>query len=211
MIPMLDNRSECFEKVSDVHPDLSDDIFRSALARAYEEHCSMMNGFFPPSGIGQAMYQYGTGFLRENFSRLDGWKCENNNNIARITNKATGITIICTGGDESTGIVHKMPSTKSRKGKASASLVGQLSLFEEYISPQVEQVWYLLNYPDVQNHEIRCELSLPQPFKPNSKVIEWTQRIILEPIIIGAVEIDPALLEVSSETLDIPVRFRKAQ
>ena len=199
---------QVFESVEEVHPDLSAELFRAAITRAYQEHGSFIDGYAPPSGLGQAMYAFVTQNIREQLSMIPGWRPSDQRNIARITHGASGVSIICSGGDEFTGRSQFMPSTRSAKGSGTSQLVGQLSMFDPETLEEAGSVWYLLYYVDRANREIRCELSLPARIASGSSISEWKTRIILPSVPFGAnFQFDAVE---STEPVDISIEFKKA-
>lgn len=149
--------------------------------------------------------------LRENLAAA-GWEPSDENNYSVAINPAGQLAIAVATGNEYTGLVHSSPSTKASKGKHTVSAVlvnqAQLSLFETINNPPEQApertTWLLLMYRD--EHEIRCELSLPVSIGNDMRVDAWRERIVL-----GAIPRDPQPLEVrppQQPDIDVAVKRR---
>jgi len=194
--------------VEDIHPDLSCELFAEALSRAFHEHATSVNGFAPPSGLGQVMYIFVTQSLREALSTLPGWHPSDQNNIARMVHSSSGVSIICSGGDENTGREAGMPSTRSTKGTGTAQLAGQLSMFDQSVPEACNKIWYFLYYVDLSKREIRCELSNPARIESGSAIDFWSHRVFLP-----AIPLEAAFAAVgfeATEEINIPIEIKKA-
>ena len=194
--------------VEDIHPDLSCELFAEALSRAFHEHATSINGFAPPSGLGQIMYIFVTQSLREALSALPGWHPSDQNNIARMVHSSSGVSIICSGGDENTGREAAMPSTRSAKGAGTTQLAGQLSMFDHGVPEACGRIWYFLYYVDLLKREIRCELSHPSRIESGSAINFWSHRVLLP-----AIPLEAAFVAVdfeATEEINIPIEIKKA-
>lgn len=65
----------CFASPSDVHPDLSEEMFRKALEYARDTTTVLDNGFLPPAARGTFMYHNTIAKICELMAEK-GWKSE---------------------------------------------------------------------------------------------------------------------------------------
>ena len=199
----------------ELNEDLYQGLFHDCILRAYEDHCYEITSMHPKTALGHFMYHGVTGNLRTVLCSRKGWYCCDEQNVARVVYKKTGLSIICSSGDENTGIETAMPSTQSAKGKATSQLVGQLMMdFDNFEKPYKEdenqKIWYLLYCLDRNNREIRCELSRPLLSIEKRKITSWTRRIILDPISLTSGTVSDALLHEASEKVDVQVSLKRA-
>lgn len=152
--------------------------------------------------------------IRENLA-TSGWEASDENNYSVSIDPAGHLAVAVATGNENTGLVHGSPSTKASKGKHTVAAVlvnqAQLSLFEtlpdaanEPIEIPERTTWLLLIYRD--EHEIRCELSLPVSLGRDMRVDSWRERIIL-----GAIPRDPQTVDVrppQQPDIDIAIKRR---
>lgn len=124
--------------------------------------------------------------LREGLVLIDWNRCDDGN-FATIVNPDGSIAISAASGNQDTGKVLAVPSTRSSKGPNTAAAVSinasQYEMFPEVFSPPVHDgdssraTWILLFYTD--RKEIRSELSLPISMDAEGRIMAWKERIIL--------------------------------
>lgn len=180
----------CFTSPSDVHPDLTEDVFREALEYARDFTTVMDNGFLAPTARGTSMYHNTIANIRELMAEK-GWKSENVANLPYTNSPDGSIKITVATGSVSTGIKGASGPKLKEKGKTPSVVDGQMSLFDpdNYTVEQQEgKLWYLVIYVDRSRQEIRMELSKPV-FDKCNQVGDWSSRIIMGPIPLQNVQI----------------------
>lgn len=180
----------CFESPSDVHPDLTEDVFREALEYARDCTAIMDNGHLAPTARGTFMYHNSIAKICE-LMAIKGWKSESVKNLPYTISEDGSVKITVATGDASTGIKGGFGSKLKEKGKTPSVLDGQMTLFDTdyYATDQQEgKLWYLVIYVDRNRQEIRMELSKPH-FDKNNQVNGWSSRIIMNPIPLQSVQI----------------------
>ena len=180
----------CFASPSDVHPDLSEEMFRKALEYARDCTTVMDNGHLPPTARGTFMYHNSIAKICELMAEK-GWKSESVKNLPYTISKDSSVKITVATGDASTGKIEGSGPKLKEKGKTSSVVDGQMTLFDadNYIVDQQEgKLWYLVFYVDYCHQEIRMELSKPH-FDENNQVGGWIKRIIMNPIPLQSVQI----------------------
>ena len=145
----------------------------------------------------------------------DGWNRDDSGNYSTVVNAGRTIQIAVARGDEWTGRAEApsgRPSTRHPKGVATQRVVeaNQLSLFDPVPVPDNDQAgaplitWVLLHYRD--QHALRCELSTPTAITPHGFVEEWNERIIIDEIHFGNINIP---MDESPVEPDVLVRRRE--
>ena len=180
----------CFESPSDVHPDLSEDMFRKALEYARDSTTVLDNGFLAPTARGTFMYHISIAEIRELMAEK-GWKSENVTNLPYTISPDGSVKITVATGSASTGVNGGSGPKLKEKGKTPSVVDGQMTLFDtdNYTVDQQEgKLWYLVIYVDYYQQEIRMELSKPH-FDENNQVGGWIKRIIMNPIPLQNVQI----------------------
>lgn len=132
-----------------------------------------------------------------------GWSRSDANNYSLVIDPADRIAIAVATGDDGTGLINAVPSTKSPKGPSTVAAinVNQLELaldFGQTVSlianlPSQEEgnvvTWLLLICRG--NGEVRCELSLPSSVDANGFIDSWRERILL-----GSIPLDGEAVEI---------------
>ena len=175
---------------SDVHPDLTEDVFREALEYARDFTTIMDNGYLAPTARGTSMYHNSTAKIRELMAEK-GWKSENVTNLPYTISPDRSVKITVATGSPSTGIKGGFGPKLKEKGKTPSIVDGQMTLFDpdNYTVDQQEgKLWYLVIYVDRRRQEIRMELSKPV-FDKSNQVSDWSNRIIMNPIPLQSVQI----------------------
>lgn len=180
----------CFASPSDVHPDLTEEMFRKALEYARDATTVLDNGFLPPTARGTFMYHNTTAKIRELMAEK-GWKSENVTNLPYTISPDGSVKITVATGSPSTGIKGGFGPKLKEKGKTPSIVDGQMTLFDpdNYTVDQQEgKLWYLVIYVDRSRQEIRMELSKPV-FDKSNQVSDWSKRIIMDSIPLQNVQI----------------------
>lgn len=180
----------CFESPSDVHPDLTEDMFREALEYARDCTAIMDNGHLAPTARGTFMYHNSIAKICE-LMAIKGWKSESVKNLPYTISEDGSVKITVATGDASTGVNGGSGPKLKEKGKTPSVVDGQMTLFDtdNYTVDQQEgKLWYLVIYVDYCHQEIRMELSKPH-FDENNQVGGWIKRIIMNPIPLQNVQI----------------------
>lgn len=124
----------------------------------------------------------------------EGWRSSNTMNYATVISPDRITALGVAAGDECTGRLEMTPSTRSPKGPATRrALDGNQLTFSDYadhfprpsrrlVKGVHRQTWLLLHYVDEEEGEVRLELSLPAEMDDQGRIVEWRERIILEPI-----------------------------
>lgn len=111
----------CFASPSDVHPDLTEDVFREAVEYARDCTAIMDNGHLAPTARGTFMYHNSIAKICE-LMAIKGWKSESVKNLPYTISEDGSVKITVATGDASTGIKGGIwPKTK-RKGQDAVSL-----------------------------------------------------------------------------------------
>lgn len=179
-----------FANPSNVHPDLTEEMFRKALEYARDTTTVLDNGFLAPTARGTFMYHNSTAKIRELMAEK-GWKSENVTNLPYTTSPDKSVKITVATGSASTGIKGGYGPKLKEKGKTSSVVDGQMALFDSdnyTIEQQDGKLWYLVIHADRSRQEIRMELSKPV-FDKSNQVKDWSSRIIMKPIPLQNIQI----------------------
>lgn len=141
----------------------------------------------PPSAPGTYQWAEMVRTLRE-YLVADGWERSNEDGLPTVVHASKGIAISVSSGNENTGIVSRVPSTKRHKGPGTVDRVtsnAELMLpFTDLEIPVVRRrdtgpiaTWMLLF--TIGKHEVRSELSLPMMIDGSGQINGWKERIIL--------------------------------
>lgn len=178
------------------------------VVRRADAEAGMCTELDPPIMEGMTRWGRTTRFLREELVP-DGWGYDNPRNLARTIHPSGEFALVVATGDEFTGVPDVPPSTKYRKGEATAAAVSQnLQLAFDFPGfgdtgfgdpgdgDHPLLTWFLLFYPD--EHEFRAEVSLPAGIA-DGRISSWAERIILpafprepEPLFAGGPAVPPA-------------------
>lgn len=148
---------------------------------------------------------------------LPEWERSDENNYSLVINPEGTVAIAVATGDENTGRVEAMPTTKSSKGPSTVEVVtsNQSQLELPYFPPvpaparageEQRMTWILLAHR--AQGEVRCELSLPTSMGVDGRVDGWRERIILK-----SIPTDPEALEIpapqpNQPDIDVDVKRR---
>ncbi len=123
-----------------------------------------------------------------------GWDKYRINGLELIKNDKLQINLMLSSGDDATGIKHKNPENKNKKGNATKKLIKQAdNPYDPYIPGfkknelEIDQdcytSWIFLYHIDTSESSMRLEISLPDGFDYQTlKVSQWKKRIIFDPI-----------------------------
>jgi hypothetical protein len=175
--------------------------------------------FDPPSFPGTLQWATMHRASRELLQRLD-WTRDDSHNFSRVVSPDGAVAITIATGDDFTGtamgVGARVPSTKYPKGTETdlAIVVNkQLSFFDEPIEEletdtvarPVRQTWWLLTA--VVGKELRFELSCPEAQDEKGYIVDWSERIIFDPIPLDQLDLrdddepGPPAIEVPVERL----------
>ncbi|TCP39376.1 hypothetical protein EV191_13024 [Tamaricihabitans halophyticus] len=167
--------------------DLTRERLTEVFARADSEsrHTTPLD---PPTAEGLTRYITIVRFLREDLLQ-DGWTFDNPSNVCRTIHPSKTFSIVPTAGDELTGIwvPGTGPSTRNPKGVAAVRAVknnAQLALFGPDLTASADEAgpsttWYLLHR--FTDEQIFVELSLPDQISDDGHILNWRERIIIQP------------------------------
>lgn len=157
--------------------------------------------------------------IREQLLPRD-WTRMTDDNFQLSVNPTRTIAISVSTGDESTGVAHALPSTRSTKGPRTANAVIvnalQLNLFgsvpltpEELNESNGVTTWILLFHRDLTAQETRFEFSRPVQMDSEGHVDVWVERILFPALPFGTDGIlAPADLPLSPEIVPEVTRKR---
>lgn len=177
------HRRHRFARPSDVHPDLTEEMFREVLEYARDSTTVSDNGFLAPTGPGTFMYHYGISKIRELLAEK-GWKSDSFRNLPYTVSQDESVKITLATGNATTGIKEGLGPQLKEKGRTPSFLNGQMTLFnpDDYAVDQPQgTLWYLVFHVDRKLQEIRMELSMPV-FDNTNQVKGWVHRIIMDPV-----------------------------
>lgn len=126
-----------------------------------------------------------------------GWHPEDPQNQPRIVSRKLSLAITVSSGSPFTGVAERTPQTRNNKGAQTTASVnfnarqGEMFPVAENVTafPMLQNgqaLWMLLYYIDLDNGELRYELSQPTAMSELDKVSEWSVRYIFPPISFGA-------------------------
>ena len=158
------------------------------VVRRADAEASTCTALDPPIMAGLTRWSRTTRYLREELIPA-GWRYDNPRNLARTIHPSGEFAIVATSGDELTGMVGLLPTTKYSKGYATIKAVednGQLAFdFGDFdlgpysdraVAPGSLLTWFMLFRVD--DDGFRVELSLPDGIV-DGRITSWAERIIL--------------------------------
>ena len=110
----------CFASPSDVHPDLSEEMFRKALEYARDTTTVLDNGFLPPTARGTFMYHNTIAKICELMAEK-GWKSESVKNLPYTISADASVKTTVATGDASTGKKRRIWPKAKREGQDTVS------------------------------------------------------------------------------------------
>lgn len=143
-----------------------------------------------PKGFsGTNAWAQGTRAMRELFIPL-GWLPDDPSGQPRVANRSRKMAITVSSGDAYTGDPFHNPQTRNDKGAQTSNSVAfnsrQGRLFE--VVTQADRnaaavtdgfaLWIFLYHIDLDNQEVRFELSKPSEMSDANKVVDWSARMI---------------------------------
>jgi len=191
----VNHHSQSHENSADVDRRLQQlGLAQRALRLARERGLSASLECTPnhaPTAPGTYAYHETVRWLRDLLGPL-GWTGDDAANRGLIVNDAGTRAIAVASGNEKTGQIDQIPSTRNPKGNTTVQAVrdnNNLWLFSEMEEDQATRLransietWFLLIYRDDTTMEFRSELSLPVSIDGRLRPDLWRERIILEPI-----------------------------
>jgi hypothetical protein len=185
MVPQVHVEDEAVDRLAEL--GLSVEIVERVVRRADAE-ASICTPLDPPIMEGLTRWGRTNRFLREEMIPV-GWSFDNPRNLPRTIHPSGEFAIVATTGDELTGLLDLLPTTKYPKGYATVQAVEtneQLTLdFEDFdlgaADGQANDVgdlltWFMLFHVD--DDGFRVELSLPDAII-DGRITSWAERIIL--------------------------------
>jgi len=128
---------------------------------------------------------------------VERWRPVDDRNCPVIVNPSDTIVLTLMQGDDATGIGYRTPRTKSAKGPVAMDFIdrnrSQLALFDlapltaadsalvNKLPPQAV-TWVLLTHRNAVS--VNLELSLPSEMDVEGRVVSWSRRIILNPVML---------------------------
>jgi hypothetical protein len=177
---------------------LKAEILREALQRGLAAWASCTPNH-PTNFAGMYMWGEAVNAVRE-LLYPEGWTRSDSGNLPMTVDAAKRVSIIVSTGDEFTGKVDLIPSTRSSKGPRTVNVVEgnaqQMTLFDLRSRPDIlEQsaeklTWIFLFYRDRPSNEVRCELSCPVNMNEDGQIDAWAERIILPAIPFGGDKVE---------------------
>lgn len=166
------------------------EVLRNALFRGEAAFNSATENH-PPTAAGTMRWHEMVVALREGLLPLS-WRRDNMDNQPLTVHPSGRLAIIVASGDDNTGIDgFKLPSTRSKKGPRTISLVQanarQYDLFASHFKASKSngmETWLLLTFGS--GEQLRAELSLPMSVSGSGKVDGWRTRLLL-----GGLSTDP--------------------
>jgi len=164
----------------------------------------------PPLFPGFAAWAQTVRALRE-YLIPQGWRRCDENNYSLVINPTEDTAIAVATGDDGTGRVDAVPTTKSSKGPSTAEAVvaNQAQLTFAFDEPETvaadegdeaieeRMTWLLLVHRG--EGEVRSELSLPLSMGTDGRIESWQERIIL-----GSMPTDPTEIDINPPSPVMP-------
>ena len=110
----------CFASPSDVHPDLTEEVFRRALSMHGTSLPSWITVILPPTARGTSMYHNSIAKFRELMAEK-GWKSENVTNLPYTISPDGSVKITVATGSASTGVNGGSGPKLKREGQDTVS------------------------------------------------------------------------------------------
>jgi hypothetical protein len=159
------------------------------VVRRADAEASTCTPLDPPILKGLLRWGRTTTYLRQELIPA-GWRFDNPRNLSRTIHPSGDFAIVATSGDELTGLVELLPTTKYPKGYATVQAVEaneQLALdFGDFelatgddataLGAGYLRTWFMLFHVDEDG--FRVELSLPDAIV-DGRISSWAERIIL--------------------------------
>lgn len=168
-------------------------LFRDAV-RVGHEAGQFVTPAYPITARGVIAFNMTVGSLRTSLAERR-WRFDDRHGIAKAISPSGDVIVAVASGDAQTGRLRgDAAQTRRPRGPASVRLIrrnAQLELGLEVTVPVVAEqgvmgpTWYLLYYFDLNAGEIRCELSLARGVRDDGTLIDWVERLVLYPIVLG--------------------------
>lgn len=196
---------------------LSADEVREVAVQVYRGFVEV-SALHPKGYNGTKAWADGTAQLRATLIPK-GWVLDDPNNQPRVVAPSGKLSITVSSGTADTGVPHRTPQTRNDKGSQTASSVRynirQGVLFPMTSSsasaapaPAGQALWILLYYIDLDERQVRVELSRPNAMSDADRVNGWSVRYILPPIPLLPGVADPNPAELPDIDFDVvPKQF----
>lgn len=190
----------------------AEEWFREAV-KAGELARDACSPFHAPTFPGFSSWSHRVERLRF-LSRSAGWKPVNFKNMPMAESPDGQIAIVCIAGDDRVGLEGPPPKTRRDRGPVTENAVGQnaeqlsfLHLLPGLIEKRkkLDHAFTYVLLTCRSGSIVRLELSLPFSIDADGRVAEWTERILLEPVDLGAL---PGLSE-DREPLQVEVAVNR--
>jgi len=121
-----------------------------------------------------------------------GWKAAEKANLPVVVSPDNSTAITVSSGDDCTGLRDRSPKTRNPKGAATLAAIMRNVLqlnfgFIDDDDDEAQRLTWVLLVARTRD-EVRCELSLPAAIGEGGRVTSWAERIIMEPVSLGAEE-----------------------
>jgi hypothetical protein len=161
----------------------SSDVLRHVVFRGHLERRDYAHPHYPPTTPGFNGWAKANKVCRDLHVPL-GWEARDDRGVPKTVAPDGSFAITVLGGNEDTGLPHRIPSTRRPRGGQGAKDVAdnrQGDLFE-YTPPEPQEKTYYLLVNHVLGPDrsiLRAELSLPWQLNDDGHVMRWYRRMIL--------------------------------
>lgn len=160
----------------------------NGVAKTMLTSFSQTSALHPKGYNGTRAWADGSAALREALVP-HGWHPEDPQNQPRVVSADQRIAITVSSGSPYTGVVDRTPQTRNDKGAQTSVSVGfnarqgELFPITSQVVPLIQNfdgqaLWVLLYYVDLDNRELRYELSRPTAMSEHDKINGWSTRYI---------------------------------
>ena len=162
-----------------------------AIREAWTRYAADCTAHDVASAVGTLMWSKGTRSLRDRLVPV-GWIVGHAQNLERTVHPDGTIYIVIGQGTEATGRENPV-RTRYKRGPVMREAIAGCQLDFSTVSPDAfpptdvgapPQPWVLLYYIDRRREEIRTELSSPDGMDEEGYLTSWSERILLDPILI---------------------------
>lgn len=153
---------------------------------------SQTSSLHPKGYNGTRAWADGSAALREALIPL-GWHPEDPQNQPRVVSADQRFAITVSSGSPYTGVADRTPQTRNDKGAQTSASVGfnarqgELFTVTSQVVPLIQTeggqaLWVFLYYVDLDNRELRYELSRPTAMSEHDKINGWSTRYVFPPL-----------------------------
>ncbi|MET8281881.1 hypothetical protein [Micromonospora sp. NPDC005174] len=183
--------------------DLSVETLHASIRVGDTARRRVTGGNYPVTYPGVVMWAETLAALRSKLPESEGWRIGRSGNYETVYSPSLKIGITVVAGDEDTGQQKpsRGPRLKRSRGPKTSQRVrrnfnpNQLSLDLEALGftidvdrlPEDEdcQTWFLVVHPT--DDDVRIEFSLPTDMSGDGNVSEWSERILVEALMVSGV------------------------